>query len=227
MIELFTDATPNGLKISIALEELGLEYKAHGLYLGGEQKTAEFTAMNPNQKIPVLKDGHTIVTESGAILYYLAEKTGRLLPKELVKRTKVMEMLMLQMSGIGPYFGQLLVWAAAWGNEFPKATERYQKEVTRLLGVLDSHLENSAYFAGDDYSIADIAFFPWIRMCHEHPIGEMLSTSEHHNLNRWYEQVNQREAVQRGLLVPEAHPPEEQFKAFVSAVVGLGTVHFS
>jgi len=226
MIELFTDATPNGLKISIALEELGLEYKAHGLHLGGDQKTAEFTAMNPNQKIPVLKDGDTIISESGAILYYLAEKTGKLLPKALQPRTKVMEMLMLQMSGLGPSFGQLLVWAAAWGNEFPKATERYQKEVSRLLAVLDKHLDNSPYFAGDSYSIADIAFFPWVRMCYVHPIGEMLSTAEHHNLNSWYELISERAAVKRGLLVPEAHPPEVQFKAFVSAVVGLGDIHF-
>jgi len=226
MIELFTDATPNGLKISIALEELGLEYKAYGLHLGGDQKSDEFTAMNPNQKIPVLKDGEIIVTESGAILYYLAEKTGRLLPKEIVKRTKVMEMLMLQMSGLGPNFGQLMVWAAAWGNEFPKATERYQKEVTRLLKVLDTYLKDSDYFAGEEYSIADIAFFPWVRMCYVHPIGEMLSTNELHNLNRWYELVNTRKALQRGLLVPKSHPPEEQFKAFVSAVVGLGELHF-
>lgn len=225
MIDLYTDATPNGLKISIALEELGLEYQAHRLFLGGDQQSVEFTKMNPNQKIPVIKDGEITISESGAILYYLAEKTGRLMPKVLAKRTKVIEMLMLQMSGLGPYFGQLLVWAGAWDNEFPMVTARYQKEVNRLLTVLNQLLASHDYFAGEDYSIADIAFFPWIRMCHIHPIGDMLSLSEHKNLNNWYQRVSQRPALQRGLLVPEPHPAEQQFKAFKSAVVGLGQLH--
>ncbi len=225
MIELYTDATPNGLKVSIALEEVGLEYNTHRLYLGGDQMTDEFTRLNPNQKIPVIKDGDITVTESGAILYYLAEKTGELLPKDIAERTKTIEMLMLQMSGLGPYFGQLLVFAAAWDNKFPAVTERYQKEVNRLLGVMNTLLAGNDYFAGNHYSIADIAFFPWVRMCYEHPIGALLETDKHSNLIRWYETVAKREAVQRGLLVPEPHPPEEQFKAFVGAVVGLGDIH--
>ncbi len=225
MIDLYTDATPNGLKISIALEELGLTYKAHRLYLGGDQKTPEFTKLNPNQKIPVIQDSGITLTESGAILLYLAEKTGRLLPANLQERTRVIEMLMLQVSGLGPYFGQLLVWAGAWNNDFPVVTERYRLETERLFSVLNSQLEGQEYFSTEGYSIADIAFFPWIRMCEVHPIGQLLSLDKHSNLLAWYNRVKQREAVQRGLLVPEPHPPETQFVAFVSAVVGLGELH--
>ena len=225
MINLYTDATPNGLKISIALEELGLEYEVQHMDLGGDQKTPEFTSINPNQKIPVIVDGDITVSESGAILYYLAEKNGQLLPRDLTRRTKVIEMLMLQMSGLGPNFGQLLVWAGAWGNKHPVATERYLKETTRLFGVLNKHLENNEFFAGDEFSIADIAFYPWIRLCHINPVGEMLALNEFSHLSNWFDRISLRPAVQRGILVPEPHPPEEQFKAFVSAVVGLGELH--
>jgi len=225
MIDLYTDATPNGLKISIALEELGLDYQAHRLFLGGDQKSEKFTLLNANQKIPVVQDGDITVSESGAILYYLAEKSGQLLPTELKKRTKVMELLMLQMSGLGPSFGQLIVWAGAWNNEFPQATNRYLKEVKRLFSVLEVHLQGNDYFAGDEYTIADIAFFPWVRMADVHPVGEMLALSEYKNLHKWYQHINTRDAVQRGLLIPEPHPPEQQIKAFVSAVVGLGELH--
>jgi len=225
MINLYTDATPNGLKISIALEELDLQYLVHKGLEDGANTSPEFTAMNPNQKIPLLNDGDVIVSESGAILYYLAEKSGKLLPKDRLKRTKVIEMLMLQMSGLGPNFGQLLVWGGAWNNEHPVATQRYAQEVNRLLNVLNTLLEGKEYFAGDEYSIADIAFFPWVRMAFIHPIGEMLQTAECKNLIAWYERIGQREAVQRGLLIPKANPPEEQMKIFVDAVVGLGELH--
>lgn len=225
MIDLYTDATPNGLKISIALEELGLSYNVHKGLNDGANVSPEFTAMNPNQKIPLLKDDNIIVSESGAILYYLASKHNRLLPQSLIQRTKVMEMLMLQMSGLGPNFGQLLVWAGAWNNEHPTATQRYATEVSRLLRVLDTLLEDNDYFAGEDYSIADIAFFPWVRMAYIHPIGEMLIANDYKNLTAWYDRIGKREAVKRGLLIPQANPPEEQMKIFVNAVVGLGQLH--
>lgn len=225
MIDLYTDATPNGLKISIALEELGLTYNVHKGLNDGANTSPEFTAMNPNQKIPLLKDGDTIVSESGAILYYLANKHEQLLPKTLLQRTKVMEMLMLQMSGLGPNFGQLLVWAGAWNNEHPVATERYAKEVNRLLKVLNTLLEGKEYFAGSEYTIADIAFYPWIRMAFVHPIGEMLSINKCPQLIAWYNRISQREAVKRGLLIPEANPLEEQMEIFINAVVGLGKLH--
>lgn len=224
MIELYTDATPNGFKISIALEELEIKYKAYPVYLGGEQMTPEFTQMNPNQKIPVLKDNDLTIIESGAILLYLAEKTGKLLPTSIIKRNKAIEILMLQMSGLGPNFGQLLVWAGAWENKHPIATERYLKEVVRLFNVLNNLLENNNYFAGD-YSIADIAIFPWIRMAYIHPIGKLLNIEQYKNLNAWYERINKRKAVQQGLLIPKPNSPEKQTKAFVSAVVGLGELH--
>ncbi len=225
MIDLYTDATPNGLKISIALEELGLEYQVHKGLNDGANVSTEFTALNPNQKIPLIKEGDVVISESGAILYYLAEKTNQLLPTDFLKRTKTVEMLMLQMSGLGPSFGQLLVWAGAWNNEHPVATQRYLKEVNRLFNVLNTLLENKNYFTGDEYTIADIAFFPWVRMAFVHPIGEMLTMKENKNVIAWYERINQREAVKRGLLVPEANPPEEQMKIFVNAVVGLGDLH--
>jgi len=225
MIELYTDATPNGLKISIALEELGLEYKAHRIFLGGDQMTPKFTAMNPNQKIPVLKDGDITVSESGAILNYLAEKTGKLMPTDLADRAKTIEMLLLQMSGLGPNFGQLIVWAGPWENKFPEVTDRYSREVSRLLAVLERHLDGQKYMAANQYSIADIAFFPWIRMCHVHPIGQTLNIEHYKSLGQWYDRIAEREAVQRGLLVPEPHPPEKQGEAFFSAVVGLGELH--
>jgi len=225
MINLYTDATPNGLKISIALEELNLEYQTFNSLVNGGNASPEFVRINPNKKIPVIIDNEVTVTESGAILYYLAEKTGKLLPTDLLKRTKVVEMLMLQMSGLGPNFGQLMVWAGAWNNEHPVATERYMKEVTRLFGVLDRHLEGVDYFGGDEYSIADIAFFPWVRMAFVHPIGEMLPINDFNNVRKWYQLINEREAVQKGLLVPVANPPEEQMKIFVNAVVGLGKLH--
>ena len=125
MLELYTDATPNGLKISIALEEMKLDYKVHQIFLGGDQFSPEFTALNPNRKIPVLVDDGFVLTESGAILIYLAEKTGKLMPTDSVARSRVIEMLMFQMASLGPMFGQLLVFAAAWENKFPEVTSRY------------------------------------------------------------------------------------------------------
>ncbi len=225
MLDLYTDATPNGLKISIALEELGLTYNVHKGLNNEANVSPEYTVMNPNQKIPLLKDDDIIVSESGAILYYLANKHNALLPTSLTQRTKVMEMLMLQMSGLGPNFGQLLVWGGAWNNEYPVATQRYAKEVNRLLKVLNTLLKGNDYFAGEEYSIADIAFFPWVRMAYIHPIGEMLATNECKNLTAWYERIGQRDTVKQGLLIPEANPPEEQMKIFVNAVVGLGHLH--
>lgn len=225
MLDLYTDATPNGLKISIALEEMGLEYTAHRVFLGGEQFTPEFTEMNPNNKIPVLVDDGFVLTESGAILLYLAEKSGKLLPKDPKARTKAVEMLMFQMGSLGPMFGQLLVFAAAWGNEFPKVTTRYFKEVSRIMGVLNTRLEGREFLAGDEFTIADVAVIPWIRMCHAHPALGDLPLAQNKNLNAWWERVSRRPAVQKGLSIPEPFPADKQFEGFVNATVGLGTLH--
>jgi GST-like protein len=225
MLDLYTDATPNGLKISIALEEMGLEYKTHQIFLGGDQSTPEFTAMNPNQKIPVLVDEELILTESGAILMHLAEKTGKFFPTEPIAKAATIEALMFQMGSLGPMFGQYLVFAAAWGNEFPKVTNRYFTEVSRIMGVLNTRLENQNYMAGDEYTIADIAIIPWIRLCSIHPACAELPLDKNKNLKDWLARVSKRPAVQKGLLNPEPFPMDKQFEGFVKAVVGLGDLH--
>ena len=148
---------------------MGLDYTTNQIYLGGMQATPEFTALNPNQKIPVLVDDGFVLTESGAILIYLAEKTGKFLPSDPKSRAKTIEALMFQMGSLGPMFGQYLVFAAAWGNKFPDVTNRYFSEVSRIMGVLNTQLENQDYLAGDDYTIADMAVAPWIRLCTIHP----------------------------------------------------------
>lgn len=225
MLDLYTDATPNGLKISIALEEMGLSYNVHQVYLGGDQTTSEFTAMNPNQKIPVLVDDGTVLTESGSILIYLAEKTGKFLPTNPKTRTATIEALMYQMASMGPMFGQYLVFAAAWGNEFPKVTNRYFTEVSRILDVLNTRLENQEYLGGDEYSIADMAMAPWIRLCQIHPACAELPLDQKQHLKGWWERVSGRPMVQKGFTIPEPYPMEKQFEGFVKAVVGLGDIH--
>lgn len=227
MIDLYTDATPNGLKISIALEELGLPYKAHGLYLGGDQFSKEFVRLNPNKKIPVIKDDDVVLTESGAILIYLAEKTGQLLPINIKERAKAIEMLMFQMSGIGPMFGQYLVFAAAWQNEFPKVTKRYFKEVSRILSVLNTRLEGYEFIAGNEFTIADIAFIPWVNMCLIHPAATDLPLKQNKNVFDWLNRMLERPAVIRGMKVPEPFPPEKQYEGFVAATIGHGHLYES
>ncbi|WP_206997627.1 glutathione S-transferase family protein [Trinickia mobilis] len=225
MIEVYTDATPNGLKVSIALEELGLLYKVRRVFLGGEQMTPEFTALNPNQKIPVLVDDDVVVTESGAILFYLAEKTGKLLPKNPKARIKAIEMLFNQMSSLGPMIGQLVVFRGPWQNKAPEVTNRYFKEVSRIYGVLNKRLEGQPYFAGDEFSIADIAFLPWIRFAANVPFTADLPLAENPNLKAWLERVLARPAVQKGVAIPEPFPPEKQFEGFIKATVGVGDLH--
>jgi GST-like protein len=225
MLDLYTDATPNGLKISIALEEMGLDYATHQVFLGGDQQTPEFTALNPNQKIPVLVDDGKIVTESGAILLYLAEKTGKFLPTDPTQRTATIEVLMFQMASVGPMFGQFLVFAAAWGNKFPEVTARYFTEVSRIMRVLNTRLEGQDFLAGDEFTVADMAVAPWIRLCGVHPACTDLPLEANSNLNNWWRRVSTRPAVQRGFANPAPYAPEKQFKAFVSAVVGLGELH--
>ena len=225
MIDLYTDATPNGLKISIALEELNLPYKVHQVFLGGEQMEPDFTEMNPNQKIPVLVDDGLVVTESGTILIHLAEKTGMLLPTKPVARIATIEALMYQMASLGPMFGQYLVFAAAWGNKFPEITARYFSEVSRIMGVLNARLATQDYLAGDEFTIADIAVAPWIRLCKIHPACGNLPLKENAHLDEWWRRVSERPAVQKGFSIPEPYPVEKQFSGFIKAVVGLGDLH--
>jgi len=225
MIELYTDATPNGLKVSIALEEMGLGYNVHRIFLGGEQMTPEFTALNPNNKIPVLVDDDITVTESGAILIYLAEKTNKLLPKDPKARIKTIEMVINQMASLGPMLGQLLVFRGPWQNKAPDVTERYFKEVSRIYGVLNARLEGKNYFAGNEFTIADIAFFPWIHAASMFPFTADVPLDANPNLKAWLERVRTRPAVQKGLTIPQPFPPEKQFEGFIKATVGLGDLH--
>ncbi len=201
MIELLTSETPNGWKISIALEEMGLPYTFRHIRLSErEQKQDWYLALNPNGRIPTIIDhdeGDFAVFESGAILIYLAEKSGKLLPRDVKGRSRVLQWLMFQMSGIGPMMGQANVFYRYAPEKIPYAIDRYQREVLRLFEVLDKQLSRHEYIA-DDYSIADIALWPWI---HGHEwSGVTLDGLDH--LRRWHDAIEPRPAVQRGLAVP-------------------------
>lgn len=201
MIDLYTAATPNGHKISIALEELALPYALKVLDLAkGEQKTPAFLAINPNGRIPAIVDrgaDDLAVFESGAILIYLAEKTGQLLPSDLVGRTRVLQWLMFQMGGIGPMMGQANVFYRYFPEKIQPAIDRYQGESKRLFRVLDGHLAHHEYLAGD-YSIADIANFAWVRT--HRWSGVEVDDLPH--LQRWLDAIRARPAVERGLQAP-------------------------
>ncbi len=201
MIDLYTAATPNGPKISIALEELALPYTVHAIDLGArEQKRPEFLALNPNGRIPVIVDrdaGDFAVFESGAILIYLAEKTGRLLPVDPRERSVVMQWLMFQMGSIGPMLGQAHHFLQYAPDDIEYARDRYRNEANRLYGVLDRRLGESAYVAGDDYTIADIAIWPWTRF----PERQGVERADFPNFLRWFDKIAQRPAVQRGIEV--------------------------
>jgi glutathione S-transferase len=201
MIELFTSATPNGWKASITLEELGLQYSVRHIQMDKlEQKEPWFLEINPNGRIPAIVDHGNdgfAVFESGAIMLYLAEKTGQLLAQDEKGRSRVIQWLMFQMGGIGPMMGQANVFFRYAPEKIPYAIERYQREVRRLLEVLDRRLGESQYLA-DDYSIADIANFSWVR-------GHKWSGVEIDgldNLARWMHEISERPAVRRGCDVP-------------------------
>jgi GST-like protein len=201
LIDLYYWPTPNGWKISIALEELGLAYRMIPVNIGrGAQFEPGFLAISPNNRIPAIVDqdpedgGDPIsVFESGAILLYLAEKTGRLIPRDPRGRKQVIEWLMWQMGGLGPMLGQAHHFRAYAPERIEYAIDRYTKEANRLYGVLDKRLEGREYIAGD-YSIADIACWPWI-VPHERQ-GQKLEDTP--NLHRWFERIRSRPAVQRG-----------------------------
>ena len=207
MYDLYTSPTPNGWKISIALEELELPYEVKPIRLDQmEQKKPEFLAINPNGRIPALVDRDAddfAIFESGAILVYLAEKTGRLLPTDAKGRSQVMQWLMFQMAGVGPMQGQSNVFFRYAPEKIQYAIDRYQNETKRLYGVLDAQLAKSDFLAGD-YSIADIATWPWVSI---HAwAGVEIEDLPH--LQAWNERVGSREAVVRGRAVPA--PPEER-----------------
>ncbi|MDX2241884.1 MAG: glutathione S-transferase N-terminal domain-containing protein [Leptolyngbyaceae cyanobacterium bins.302] len=200
MIDLYTFTTPNGRKASIMLEEVALPYNVHVIDITkGDQFKPEFVAINPNSKIPAIVDQDAGITvfESGAILIYLAEKTGKLLPPDTAKRFQVLEWLMLQMGSVGPMFGQLNHFKRFAPEKIPYAIERYEKETLRLYSVLDKQLEANEYLCGE-YSIADIATFPWVAA---YPF-QGLTLDNHPNLKRWYETLSDRPAVATGMKIP-------------------------
>jgi glutathione S-transferase/GST-like protein len=214
MLDLYTAPTPNGYKASIALEELALPYTMRVLDLGkGEQRQDWYLAINPNGRIPAIVDrdeGDFAVFESGAILIYLAEKTGRLLPADARGRSLVLQWLMFQMAGVGPMMGQANVFFRYLPDKIPIAIDRYQGEVKRLFRVLDRRLADHEFLAGD-YSLADIANFAWARTWKWSgvPIDDLP------HLTRWLEQVRARPAVQAGLQMPpsRANLAEDEAKA--------------
>jgi len=203
-IELYTWSTPNGRKSSIALEELGLDYAVHPINITKDEQFApDFLKISPNNKIPAIidpegPDGKPIsLFESGAILLYLADKTGRFMPKDARTRYDALQWLMWQMGGFGPMLGQAHHFRRFAKEQVPYAIERYTNETRRLYGVLDKHLQEAEYLAGD-YSIADIATFPWAARHEWHGIA----LEDFPSVKRWYDAIAARPAVQKGMAVP-------------------------
>jgi GST-like protein len=205
MIDLYTWTTPNGRKVSVMLEECGLPYAAHKVNIGqGEQFKPEFLAISPNNRIPAIvdsdgPDGKPIhLFESGAILVYLAGKTGKFLPVSARGKYEALQWLMWQMGGVGPMFGQAHHFLRAAPEQVPYGIKRYTDEARRLYGVLDRRLADAAYMAGE-YSIADIATYPWIARHEWHKVD----LAEFPNVKRWYDTIGRRPAVVRGMAVPD------------------------
>jgi len=200
MIDLWTWSTPNGRKVSILLEELGLPYRANAVDITrGEQQAPGFLAVSPNGKIPAIRDPETgmALMESGAIMIYLAEKAGRLLPTEPAARYRTLEWLMWQMGGLGPMLGQAHHFLHFHPGKAPYAEERYHQEARRLYGVLDRRLADRDYLAGD-YSIADIACWPWVSRFE----WQGIDLADYPDVRRWYLAIAARPAVQRGYHCP-------------------------
>ena len=202
MIQLYSSATPNGYKVSVMLEEAGIDYECRFVrLLKGEQKQPDFLALNPNGRIPVIVDKANddfVVFESGAILLYLAEQSGMFLPTDAKKRSEVMQWLMFQMGGIGPMQGQAHVFVRYAPEKIPFAMKRYQDETRRLYEVYDQRLQDREYLCGD-VSIADFATFPWVLV---HPWAK-VSIDGLPNLQRWLNTMNERPGVQKGMQIPE------------------------
>ncbi|MCU0805890.1 MAG: glutathione binding-like protein [Burkholderiales bacterium] len=204
MIDLYTWPTPNGFKVSIALEETGLPYRAIAVDIGaGDQFRPEFLAVSPNNKIPAIVDpdgpdgAPMSLFESGAILVYIAGKTGKLLPASVGDRYRTLEWLMFQMGGVGPMLGQAHHFRIYAPEKIAYAVDRYTKEANRLYGVMDRRLADARYIAGDEYTIADIAIFPWLRSYR----NQGVDLEAYPRVKRWFDAVAARPAVQRGLAV--------------------------
>ena len=211
-LQLYSLPTPNGVKVSIMLEETGLPYEPHRVAFDtNDQTSPEFLSLNPNNKIPAILDpdgpgGKPLALfESGAILVYLADKTGQLIPQDAAGRYRVLQWLMFQMGGVGPMFGQVGFFHKFAGKDYEdkRPRDRYVAESKRLLGVLDRQLKDNAWVAGDDYSIADIAIFPWVRnMGGFYDAADLVGLGDFSHLQRALDAFVQRPAVARGLQIP-------------------------
>ena len=211
-IQLYSLPTPNGIKVSAALEEMGIPYEAHLVsFASDDQMTPEFISLNPNNKIPAIldpngADGDPIgVFESGAILLYLAEKSGKLMPSDPRKKSEVIQWLMFQIGGVGPMFGQIGFFhkfaGAAFEDKRPR--DRYINEAARLFGIMEKHLENRKYFVGEEYSIADLALWPWVRTIDGYyDAGELIGTDKYPNVREWFKRCEARPASQIGINTP-------------------------
>jgi GSH-dependent disulfide-bond oxidoreductase len=217
MIQVYSWATPNGHKVHVMLEECGLPYRAHAIDIGaGQQFAPEFLAISPNNKIPALTDpdgpdGQPIsLFESGAILLYLAAKTGRFLPKGTREKYEVLQWLMFQMGGVGPMLGQAHHFRLYAPEKLPYAVDRYSNEAKRLYGVMDKRIAKSRYLGGAEYSIADIAVFPWLRSWK----NQGIDWSDYPHLKGWFDEIAARPAVMRGVQVlADARKPLTDDKA--------------
>ena len=201
MIDLYTWTTPNGRKVSILLEELGVDYNVHAINITKDEQFApEFLAIAPNNRIPAIvdHDTNTAMMESGAIMQYLAEKTGKFLSQDAAERWKTLEWLNWQMGGLGPMAGQTHHFVKFNAGKSQYAEERYQNETRRLYGVLDKQLDGRDYIAGD-YSIADMACWPWISRFE----WQGIDINEFKNITRWYKAIAERPAVQKGYHIPK------------------------
>ena len=204
LIDLYTWSTPNGRKVSIMLEELALAYNVHPIDIGkGDQFGADFVAISPNSKIPAIVDSEGPegkpypLFESGAILLYLADKTGQFLPQKKTERFEAIQWLMFQMGGVGPMFGQVHHFLRAAPEPVPYAIERYRKETRRLYAVLNAHLASRDWLAAE-YSVADMATYPWVARYEWHKVN----LADFPNVKRWFDVISARPAVQRGMKVP-------------------------
>lgn len=204
MIEVYSWPTPNGHKVHIMLEECGLAYRVHPVDIGaGEQFAPGFLAISPNNKIPAITDpdgpggGPISLFESGAILLYLAGKTGRLLPADVAAKYEVLQWLMFQVGSVGPMLGQAHHFRVYAPEKLPYAIERYTREAQRLYGVINKRLAHATYLGGPDYSIADIAVFPWLRSWK----NQGVTMADYPHLKGWFDEIARRPAVQRGLEV--------------------------
>lgn len=212
-LQLYSLPTPNGVKVSIMLEEIGLPYEAHLVsFDSNDQFSPEFLSLNPNNKIPAILDPHgpggqpLPLFESGAILIYLAEKTGKLLPTDAARRYETLQWLMFQMGGIGPMFGQLGFFTLFAGKDYEdkRPRDRYVAESRRLLGVLNQRLQGRQWIMGDDYSIADIAIFPWVRnLLERYKAGELVGIQDFPDVSRVLAAFVARPAVVKGLSIPQ------------------------